>query len=175
MPCSLEKEILLHAPKDKVWRTYRDYLPKLVPAMPTVDEIKVINREEKTLEVFLQNRWKISGGLPRSVQKLIPPKLLSYHDEAIWNQKEYVCYFTETPIDGSQIYKCTGKNTFSEKVNNTLLTISFELIIHPEKIPGDPSFIARGIVPKIEKIKSKEVAKNLAATAKVVEKHINQK
>ena len=46
MPYSLEKEILLRAPKDKVWRTYRDYLPKLVPAMPTVDEIKVINREE---------------------------------------------------------------------------------------------------------------------------------
>ena len=48
-------------------------------------------------------------------------------------------------------------------------------IIYPEKIPGVPSFIAKGIVPKIEQLISKEVAKNLAATAKVVEKFINSK
>ena len=43
---SLEKKILLDAPIEKVWLTYRDSLPKLVSVMPTVDEIKVVSREE---------------------------------------------------------------------------------------------------------------------------------
>ena len=73
------------------------------------------------------------------------------------------------------IYICKGQNDFVELGEQTLLTISFELTIYPEKIPGVPSFIAKGIVPKIEQLISKEVAKNLAATAKVVEKFINSK
>jgi len=80
--------------------------------MPTVEEIKVVSREEKKDEVRLLNKWKISGGLPSIIKNLVPIKLLSYNDAAVWNQKEYVCYFTETPIDGSEIYKCVGKNTF---------------------------------------------------------------
>ena len=171
---SLEKKILLDAPVEKVWLTYRDCLPKLVRVMPTVDEIKVVSREETKDEVRLLNKWKISGGLPSIIKNLVPTKLLSYNDAAVWNQNEYVCYFTETPIDGSEIYKCVGKNTFLEQGNKTLLTISFELIIHPEKIPGVPSFIAKSIAPKIEKIISKEVVKNLASTSKVVEKHISK-
>ncbi len=170
----LEKKILLNASKEKVWKTYRDKLPKLVSAMPTVEEIKVISREENEEEIKLLNRWKISGGLPKALKKLIPIKLLSYNDEAIWKQNEYICYFIETPIDGSEIYKCIGKNIFSDQGDQTILTISFELVIYPEKIPGVPSFIARKIVPKIEKIISNEVAKNLASTAKVVEVFINK-
>ena len=99
---------------------------------------------------------------------------MSYDDEAIWNHNEYICYFTEKPMDGSEIYVCKGKNLFEELGEQTLLTISFELTIRPEKIPGIPSFIVKGIVPKIEQLISKEVVKNLAATAKVVENHIQK-
>ncbi len=175
MSYSLKKEIFLNAPKAKVWETYRDSLPQLVSAMPTVEKIKVLSREEVKEGVRLVNRWKISGGLPRAIKKIIPSRLLSYDDEATWNQKEYVCYFIEKPIDGSGIYLCKGKNTFEDKGEKTLLTIAFELTIYPEKIPGVPTFVARKLVPKIEQIISKEVAKNLALTAKVVERHMNQK
>ena len=143
--------------------------------METVDSIVVLSREEIKEGVILKNRWNISGGVPKAIKRIVPQKLLSYDDEARWHEKEFICYFTEKPIDGSEIYVCKGKNEFVELGEQTLLTISFELIIHAEKIPGVPSFIAKGIVPKIERLISQEVAKNLAATAKVVEEFINSK
>ena len=174
MSYSLKKEIFLNAPKDKVWETYRDSLPQLVSAMPTVEEIKVLSREELKEGIRLVNRWKISGGLPNAIKKIVPSKLLSYDDEATWNQKEFTCYFIEKPIDGSGIYLCKGKNTFINKGEKTLLTIGFELTIYPEKIPGIPTFVARKLVSRIEQIISKEVVKNLALTAKVVENYIQK-
>ena len=175
MAYTLKKEILLNASKKEVWQTYRDKLTQMVDAMATVDSITVISREEIKEGVLLKNRWNISGGVPKAIKRVVPQKLLSYDDEASWHENEYICYFTEKPIDGSEIYVCKGKNEFVELGEQTLLTISFELIIHPEKIPGVPNFIAKGIVPKIEQLISKEVAKNLAATAKVVEEFINSK
>ena len=47
MAYSLKKEILLHAPIQKVWTTYRDHLPTLAEVMPTLESITVINRKEK--------------------------------------------------------------------------------------------------------------------------------
>ena len=168
MAYSLKKEILLHAPIQKVWTTYRDHLPTLAEVMPTVESITVINRKETIKEVFLENIWKLSAGIPFAIRKIIPEKLLSYRDQATWKEELWVCDFIETPVDGSNIYICKGRNTFLELSDKTLLKISFELSI-------DPYLIAKSLVKKIEPIISKEVAKNLEKTAKQVENFIQKK
>ena len=108
MAYSLKKEILLHAPIQKVWTTYRDHLPTLAEVMPTVESITVINRKETIKEVYLENIWKLSAGIPFAIRKIIPEKLLSYRDQATWKEELWVCDFIETPVDGSNIYICKG-------------------------------------------------------------------
>ena len=146
MAYTLKKEILLNAPKKEVWETYRDKLTHMVDAMATVDSIIVISREEIKEGVLLKNRWNISGGVPKAIKRVVPQKLLSYDDEARWHEKEYICYFTEKPIDGSEIYICKGQNDFVELGEQTLLTISFELTIYPEKIPGVPAKVVEEFI-----------------------------
>ena len=175
MAYSLKKEIILHAPIQKVWTTYRDHLPTLAEVMPTVESITVINRKETIKEVYLENIWKLSAGIPFAIRKIIPEKLLSYRDQATWKEELWVCDFIETPVDGSNIYICKGRNTFLELCDKTLLEISFELSIDPYNIPGIPYLIAKSLVKKIEPIISKEVAKNLEKTAKQVENFIQKK
>ncbi len=57
MAYSLKKEILLHAPIQKVWTTYRDHLLTLADVMPTLESITVINKKETIKEVYLENIW----------------------------------------------------------------------------------------------------------------------
>ena len=175
MSYKISREILLKAPREKVWKTYRDYLPELAKTMKTVDKIEVVKREKVENGFRIKNKWKISGGLPNSIQKIAPARLLSYYDNAFWDESRWVCDFVEKPIDDNGVYKCVGQNIFEEIDNNTRLIISFELIIYPEKIPAVPGFLKRGLVAKIEKIISKEVVKNLASTAKHVEEFIHTK
>ena len=63
---------------------------------------------------------------------------------------------------------------FTDLEEKTLLEISFELTIDPQKIPGVPSILAKGLVKKVEPIISKEVAKNLEKTAREVELFIQK-
>lgn len=174
MAYQLKKEILLDAPRSLVWKTYRDHLPELAVVMPTVESITVVDRNEKNNEIVLENIWKLTGGVPLAIKKLVPKKLLSYRDVATWKEKDWICEFKETPVDGNDMYVCIGKNIFTDLEEKTLLEISFELTIDPQKIPGVPSILAKGLVKKVEPILSKEVAKNLEKTAREVELFIQK-
>ncbi len=175
MAYKLEKEILLKAKRQDVWETYRDQLTNLVTSMPSVEKIEVINREVCDDGVRIKNLWHLAIKFPKPIQKLLPQNFMSYYDLAFWNKQSWVCEFSEVPIKEDNLYSCVGENTFKQNGESTLLLISFTLTIDPNKIPGIPGFLKKGMISKIEKIISHEVAKNLALTARQVETFINDK
>ena len=175
MPYKLEREISLKAKREDVWETYRDKLTDLVPSMPSVEKIEVINREGCDDGVRIKNLWHLAIKFPKPIQKLLPSNCMSYYDLAFWNKQSWVCEFSEVPIKYDNLYSCVGENTFKQNGENTVLLISFTLSIDPNKIPGIPGFFKKGVISKIEKIISHEVAKNLALTARQVELFINNK
>ena len=77
-------------------------------------------------------------------------------------------------IKSVNLSSATIRNVFTDLEEKTLLEISFELTIDPQKIPGVPSILAKGLVKKVEPIISKEVAKNLEKTAREVELFIQK-
>ena len=173
MAYRIKKKILLSAPREKVWLAYRDRLVEIGQSMPAVENISVIEREEKGQKVHLENCWKITGNLPKSVRKFMPDNLLTYTDKAIWDEKKMICYYEEEPADGSGLYLCKGQNIFEKDKENTVLTIDLELTINVKKMVGIPRLLFNTIISKIEKFISKEVAKNLVATAKLVVEFTN--
>jgi hypothetical protein len=174
MGYKVEKKISLAAPRLKVWETYRDELVSIGVTMPAVESIETLDRTEKGNQVCLENKWSISGNIPKAIRNIIPKNLLTYKDVAIWDQSTMICSFEEEPFDGSGIYYCKGQNIFEENENGTILTIQLELTIYPDKIPGIPSFLIKPVLSNIEKFVTKEVAKNLEATAKVVVEYANK-
>ena len=174
MGYKVEKKINLAAPRSKVWKTYRDELVNIGQSMPAVESIEVLNRTEKDNIVKLENRWNISGNIPKTIKNIIPKNLLTYKDIALWDQTKMICFFEEEPSDGSGIYNCKGQNIFEEDNTGTILTIKLELTIYPDKIPGIPTFLISPLISNIEKFVSKEVAKNLEATAKLVVEYANK-
>ena len=57
MPCTLSREILLVAPRKKVWETYRDRLPEIVKSMKSIDEIQEIKRIKENEGFRIKNKW----------------------------------------------------------------------------------------------------------------------
>ena len=174
MGYKVEKKISLAAPRSEVWKTYRDELMNIGKTMPAVESIETLSREKNGKIVRLENKWIISGNIPKAIRNVIPKNLLTYKDIAVWDESKMICFFEEEPFDGSGIYYCKGQNVFEESEKGTILTIKLELTIYPEKIPGIPSFLIRPIISNIEKFVSREVAKNLEATAKLVVAYSNK-
>ena len=74
-------EIINH-PHEEVYLTYRDRLPQLVPYLPNVDDVEVLEDEDTEEGKRLLNRWIVSGSIPRTVRPFFKDKRLSYLDRA---------------------------------------------------------------------------------------------
>ena len=175
MAYKIKKKVLLNAPIDEVFKAYRDQLCEIAKAMSLVESIKVIKREEIDHIVKLENLWEISGNIPHAIKRIIPRKLFTYYDNAIWDEEKMICTFNEEPADGSGIYHCSGKNVFIKENGQTSLTIELNLTVFPNKISGITGFILQSFVPKIERIIAKQVIKSLETTSKMVAKFVQNK
>ena len=174
MSYEIVKKIDLSAPINKVWQVYRDHLPQIAESMPGVEKITVKSRVEENKLIILENNCEISGGLPISIRKIVPKNLLFYKDKAYWNEETMVCSFENEPADGSEIYKCIGKNIFSKTELGTALTVEVSLKINPDKLKFIPTILSKTILYKIEKIITRELVRNLEKTAHLVVKYIEK-
>ena len=71
--------------------------------------------------------------------------------------------------------KITKKNIFLKENGKTCLIIDLKLTVYPDKIPGITGVLIYSLIPKIERIISKQVAKNLEATSKLVAEFVKNK
>ena len=115
MPYNLEREISLKAKREDVWETYRDKLTDLVPSMPSVEKIEVIDREVCDDGIRIKNLWHLAIKFPKPIQKLLPSNFMSYYDLAFWNKQNWVCEF----------YKCLKSPTQFPNVPNNWSSKSF--------------------------------------------------
>ena len=174
MPYKIVKKIKLDAPMHKVWQVYRDHFSQIAESMPSVEKITVTSRVEKKKLIILQNSCEISAGLPRSIRKIVPKNLLFYKDKAFWNEETMICNFENEPADGSEIYKCIGKNIFYKTDKGTALTVEVNLKINADKLKFIPAVLSKTILYKIEKIITRELVRNLEKTAHFVVKYIEE-
>ena len=76
----LEAVATLSFPRPLVFSTYRDRLPQLVPHLPNVEKIEVLEREEapggEAGVVRLLNLWFAKADVPKVAQSVIKPEML---------------------------------------------------------------------------------------------------
>ena len=74
--------------REKVFKAYRDDLPKLVPYLENVRAITVTSRSDEGPIVKLVNRWKGGGEIPSVVRKVVSEDLMEWDDLATWNESD---------------------------------------------------------------------------------------
>ncbi|MBI5526714.1 MAG: hypothetical protein HY897_10315 [Deltaproteobacteria bacterium] len=161
-------EETIAGPIEQVFGAMRDHLPDLVPFLPEVESIQVLEREEigPGRHRFL-NLWQGKpDAAPKAVRPFVSGNMLRWKDHAEWDEAARKVAWRLEPFHFGTLFECRGEDLFAEAPGGkTKMTIHGVLSIYPERIPGVPAFLARRLRPDVEKFIMNLVTPNLRGVA----------
>jgi hypothetical protein len=139
-------------PRALVFATHRDRLVDVVKYMPNVAGVVTESRIEEGDLVHLVNRWTgASTEIPAPLRPLVKPELLTWVDRATWDQARWKTQWSITLDAVADAISAHGENTFLDEGPDTVVQMNGEFVVHPERIRGVPSFVARSAAPALER------------------------
>ena len=168
-------EIIRH-PTEEVYLTYRDRLPQLVPYLPNVDLVEILEKEETDEGPRLLNRWTVTGSIPRTVRPFFKGKRLSYLDRARWNDEESLVHWNIEIGLVPDAVACGGINYFRAGAapGTTEVSLTGALTVDLSRMAGVPR-IFYGIAPKIESFVLDRVKPNLSSVTRAVAQYLDER
>lgn len=139
-------------PVSEVFALLRDDMPSLLPYLDDVDEIRVLEREERGEAVYILNEWRGSPAkAPQVVQKFLSPDVLSWKDHADWYESGPPrAEWRLEPKVGGSLFTCSGKTSLIEQDGGTLIRIEGTMAVYPERLPGVPRILAARFRGRVE-------------------------
>lgn len=164
----LEVEGTIEQPADVVYPLVRDEMEKIVPYMPDIVRIEVLERTQRDDgRVSIVNQWfSRPSNIPTLIQKFVKPEFFSWKDYAVWNDDTHsVDYELESPV-ANDLYDAKGTNSFGPhptEEGHTLIQIRCDITIYPERMPGVPRFLAKKVQPTVEGMIRRTLEPNLSS------------
>ncbi|MBI2603719.1 MAG: SRPBCC family protein [Deltaproteobacteria bacterium] len=168
----LEHTDIIDAPLETVYSIVRDELSKVAEYLPNIREIKVLSSQEKSGKLHVVNQWFAEANVPSLVKKFIREELFSWKDTAEWDNKNHKVNYQLESFFAKDIYEAKGTNYFKAKDDKTVLTLTCEINIYPEKIPGIPRLLAGKIRPVVEQMIEKMLAPNLTSLGEGIRNYL---
>ncbi|MDB9786926.1 hypothetical protein OAB57_02370, partial [Bacteriovoracaceae bacterium] len=127
-----------------------------------------MSRKETTAgEWEVINKWYANVEIPSLLSKLLNENLCSWQDNAYWNDNKNMVNFELESFLANDLFDAKGSNCFSaHSETQTLLKISCDITIYPEKLPGVPRIIAKRVRPLVETLIEKMIGPNLTSLGK---------
>lgn len=167
----VEVSVDIAFPRERVFRAYRDELPRLVGGLENVKEIIVTSRVEDAGVVKLASLWRANADVP-SMAKRFVPEWIEWDDFADWNESN----FTATYRTQSRLYPPSldsrGGISFHEIASGTRMDVRGELNFDASKVPGVPRFLVSTANPLIERFLVGQITPNFLGIAKSLEQHL---
>jgi hypothetical protein len=171
----LDTSVEIPFPRQRVFETYRDKLPDLVPYLPNIRGIEVTSRQDQGAVVVLVNRWRGGGEIPAIARSVISEKLLEWDDFATWDASAFKCDWRQTVPAFKNLLKSEGVNLFQEAgPDRTRLTISGLLEVDAAKIPGVPRLLSKAIGAAVETFLVAAIKPNLLSVSKGLERYLEE-
>jgi hypothetical protein len=165
---------VIHHPRARVYKAYRDELPQIAPYMPNIKEIVVKARDERPNGVKLHNVWVGKGEIPRVAQGIIKPEMVAWDDFADWDDVAWACAWQIKTRVFTEKVKCGGTNRFTEEgPNATRVHLQGNLDLDLRDIPGVPRVLAGTITPQIEKFIVALIRPNLEQVNQSLERYLD--
>ncbi len=156
-------------PRPKVFATQRDRLVELVPYIPNVEKVVIESAEVDGPVTKFLNRWTVaSADIPSAVKGFLKPEHLTYLDRARWDESSWRCEWELIITALPEAVTARGITSFADEGPDTIVRMDGEFLIHPDKVPGVPAFLARSLAPSIEKFVVGLLQPNLKKTAHAV-------
>ena len=168
-------ELIKH-PLSRVYPVMRDNMVDVVPYLPNVESIDVVEREENGEgKLRLLNRWQgKSGAIPRLVRRFVTAEMRVWEDDANWFDAEHKVEWTFFTKSFDGLYECSGVNSFHvEDEHTTRVVIQGTLDVYPERLKAVPKVLARKARPKVEQFLIKMITPNLAELPQAVQTYLD--
>lgn len=160
-------------PRELVFSTHRDKLLELVQYLPNVASVVTESRLEEGGVVKLVNVWTgASGDIPAPVRPLLKTEHLMWVDRAQWDRDRWRCDWEITLSAVPEAVSARGFSTFLEEGSETVVQMNGEFLIHPERVRGVPTFVARGAAPALERFVVGLLQPNLRRSNQAVQQYI---
>jgi hypothetical protein len=175
-----DNETRVSHPASDVLETMVERMEDIVPFLETVDAIETLEREElPDGRIKIVRKWQGSeSSAPPALAAFVTPEMLAWIDTAIWTPSEFLVDWT-IATSMSKLYECGGRNRFGPDPDDpegaTLMRISGELTVYPDKLPGVPGFLARRLAPQIEKFVVNLLKPNLMDVAKGLQGYLDDR
>lgn len=161
-------------PRELVFSTHRDKLVDMVPYLMGIKSIVIESRVEEGSAVKLVNIWTASSDdVPAVIRPLIKPERLTWVDRATWDKDKWRCDWEITISALPEAVSARGSSTFLAEGDETIVQMSGEFLIHPDRIPGVPTFVAKAAVPALEKFVVSLLQPNLRRSNQAVQQYID--
>jgi hypothetical protein len=158
---------VINRPLDEVYALVRDNLDKLVPHMPNVGRIEVKSKKTTGDKTEMVNHWYAKAEIPSLLKKFLNPDIFSWKDVAVWDDKAHKVDYRLESFVANDLFDAHGTNSFKAiGADKTELTISCDVTIHADKVPGVPRLLARQVTPAIESLLEKILGPNMTALGK---------
>ena len=177
---NFDSETLVSHPASAVLETMVDRMEDIVPFLDTVDSIETLEREELDGgRIRIVRRWQGSeSSAPPALAAFVTADMLAWIDTAIWHPEEYAVDWS-IATSMSKLYECGGRNSFGpapdDPENATLMRVSGELTVYPDKVPGVPGFLARRLAPQVEKFVVNLLKPNLLDVGKGLQGYLDNR
>jgi hypothetical protein len=169
-------ETTIAYPRQLVFETLRDHIVDLVPYLPDVDKIKVVERKQVSdTEVFLLNHWFGKTNIPAMVKSILKPEMLQWKDHANWYADQFYCSWRLESLFADNLFACSGTNTFAEHGEaETRMNIKGRLDVYAERaVPSLMKGLAKKLGPQIEKIVVRTITPNFTTVAQGIQKYLD--
>jgi len=169
----IEADAVIDFPRDVVFRTYRDELPRIVEGLPRIKEIVVEERSDDGPITELTNLWKGSARVPASAEKVLPP-MVSWHDHARWDERTFQCHWRIESHVFPEAVRCEGENNFVAIGDRTRVEIRGEIRIDLSKVRVVPDLVASPIATAVERFLVRQITPNLLAVGEALSEHLDR-
>jgi hypothetical protein len=158
-----------------VYPAYRDNLIDLVPYMPSVQQIKFISSKKEETRLHLVYEWYGGAKIPKIARTFLSEDLLVWTEEQAWNESDFTIEWRIKTHFFTEAVYCSGKNSFLEDGNGTLIESRGELRIDPEQIKGPPRLLTAAIARVVEDSIAKQIAPNFLQMSEGVRQYLEKK
>lgn len=168
----LRADARLAFPRPVVFAAYRDKIVDMLPFLPNVRSIDVKSRKEEGGKVLLHNVWHGGGEIPAAARAFLSEAMLSWDDNATWNEADFTCRWVITTHAFSEAVRCEGENRFFDDGDGTRLEIRGNLEIDAKKVKGVPGFLAGKVGKAVEELLSNKIQPNLVEVTHGLRKYL---
>lgn len=172
---NFESEEKVKFKRDLVFTTIRDRLTELVPYLPNVKKIEVLEKKKTKDIVTIKNKWYADFEIPKTVQKIIKIEQITWIDYAKWNEKDYTCEWRIEPEFFKEYVNARGKNYYIDKDGETIVRLTGEIDIDVSPHPLVPRLLSGVINKEITRIVVHGIKPNLTSLIDGLRKFLKEK